>query len=329
MAPGILNLMKLPAIPGMDEFEGKAFHTARWDYEYTGGGPDDPHLTKLADKVVAVVGVGASGIQAVPPLGESAKHVYVFQRTPSAIGERGNRPTPPEFVEELRPGWQKERMENFSAVMIGRPVERDLVDDGWTLHTARFNNPKIPEGMTPTDIAAMVEANDFTIMEEHRKRIEALIGDTATAEMLKPYYRYGCKRPCFHDEYLVAFNNPKVTLVDCPGGRHAHHEARRGRERRGVRGRLHRPRHRLRGRAHAVRASRRAHDHRTRRHHDGGEVEGRRAQPPRHDDARLPEHVHHAGARAAGRHHAQLHPPDGGRRRPRVADHRRAGGEGA
>ena len=52
MAPGILNLMKLPAIPGMDEFEGKAFHTARWDYEYTGGGPDDPHLTKLADKVV-------------------------------------------------------------------------------------------------------------------------------------------------------------------------------------------------------------------------------------------------------------------------------------
>ena len=39
-----------------------------------------------------------------------------------------------------------------------------------------------------------------------------------SAEVLKPYYRYGCKRPCFHDEYLVAFNNPKVTLVDCPAG---------------------------------------------------------------------------------------------------------------
>ena len=88
----------------MDEFEGTAFHTARWDYEYTGGGPDDPHLTKLADKVVGVVGVGASGIQAVPPLAESAKHVYVFQRTPSAIGERGNRPTDDEFAEQLRPG---------------------------------------------------------------------------------------------------------------------------------------------------------------------------------------------------------------------------------
>src|SRR6185437_10894521 len=113
VAVGILNLMKLPVIVGMDEFAGRAFHTARWDYEYTGGGPDDPNLTNLADKAVGVVGVGASGIQAVPPLAESAKHLYVFQRTPSAIGERGNRPTPAEFAEALRPGWQRERMENF------------------------------------------------------------------------------------------------------------------------------------------------------------------------------------------------------------------------
>ncbi len=218
VAPGILNLMKLPAIPGMDAFEGTAFHTARWDYEYTGGGPGDSRLTNLADKVVGVVGVGASGIQAVPPLAQSAKHVYVFQRTPSAIGERGNRPTDDEFLEQLRPGWQKERMENFSAMMIGRPVERDLVDDGWTLYTARLNNPVVEPGMEPGDIAAQVEAFDYDIMEEHRARIEDIVADPAAAEMLKPYYRYGCKRPCFHDEYLAAFNNPTVTLVDCPGG---------------------------------------------------------------------------------------------------------------
>ena len=104
MAVGILNLMKLPVIPGMETFEGAAFHTARWDYEYTGGSQEDPHMTKLADKVVGVVGVGASGIQAVPPLAESAKHVYVFQRTPSAIGVRGNRPTDDEFGEQLHAG---------------------------------------------------------------------------------------------------------------------------------------------------------------------------------------------------------------------------------
>ena len=73
----------------------------------------------------------------------------------------------------------------------------------------------------------MVEAFDYEVMEEHRTRIDELVGDPAVAEMLKPYYRYGCKRPCFHDEYLVAFNNPNVTLVDCPAGVDAHHAARR------------------------------------------------------------------------------------------------------
>ena len=97
LAVGILNLMKLPTIPGMEDFAGHSFHTARWDYDYTGGGPDEP-LTGLADKVVALIGTGASGIQCVPPLAESAEHVYVFQRTPSAIGERGNRPTDPDFA---------------------------------------------------------------------------------------------------------------------------------------------------------------------------------------------------------------------------------------
>ena len=223
MAVGILNLMKLPVIPGMDEFEGRAFHTARWDYEYTGGSQEDPRLTKLADKVVGVIGVGASGIQALPPLAESAKHVYVFQRTPSAIGERGNRPTDDDFAEQLRPGWQRERMENFSGVMIGRPVERDLVDDGWTLHTARLNNPVVEPDMTGEDIAAMVEAFDYDVMEEHRARIDELVADPAVAAMLKPYYRYGCKRPCFHDEYFARVQQPQRDVGRLPGRRRAHH----------------------------------------------------------------------------------------------------------
>jgi cation diffusion facilitator CzcD-associated flavoprotein CzcO len=216
-APGILNLLKLPVIPGMEEFDGPTFHSGRWDYSVTGGGPTDPHLTKLADKVVGVVGSGASAIQAVPPLGESAKHVYLFQRTPSAIGVRGNAPTDEEFAAQLHPGWQKERMENFSAVMLGRPVD-DLVDDGWTHHMAKVNNPVVAPGMSPEEIAASVERFDFAVMEEHRARIEEVVADPSVADGLKPYYRYLCKRPCFHDEYLAAFNNPKVTLVDCPAG---------------------------------------------------------------------------------------------------------------
>jgi len=217
LAVGILNLLKLPAIPGMEDFAGRSFHTARWDYGYTGGGPDEP-LTGLADKVVGLMGTGATGIQCVPPLAESAKHLYVFQRTPSAIGERGNRPTDPDFALGLEPGWQRARMDNFQSIMLGRPAEVDLVDDGWTHDYAAAQHPPRAEGMTTAEYLRSAEELDYQIMEAHRRRVEELVADPATAEILKPLYRYLCKRPCFHDEYLLAFNNPKVTLIDCPAG---------------------------------------------------------------------------------------------------------------
>jgi cation diffusion facilitator CzcD-associated flavoprotein CzcO len=217
LAVGILNLMKLPAIPGMEDFAGRSFHTARWDYRYTGGGPDEP-LTGLADKVVALIGTGASGIQCLPPLAESAKHVYVFQRTPSAIGERGNRPTDADFAKGLEPGWQRARMDNFQSIMLGRPVEVDQVDDGWTHHYAAVHHPPREKGMTTAEFLRSAEELDYRIMDAHRRRVEDLVADPSMAGILKPYYRYLCKRPCFHDEYLSAFNNSRVTLVDCPGG---------------------------------------------------------------------------------------------------------------
>jgi cation diffusion facilitator CzcD-associated flavoprotein CzcO len=217
LAAGILNLLKLPAIPGMDQFRGRSFHTARWDYGYTGGGPDEP-LSNLEDKVVALVGTGATGIQCVPPLAESAKHVYVLQRTPSAIGERNNRATDADFADGLAPGWQRSRMDNFQAVMMGRPVEVDLVDDGWTHDYAAVQRPPRKKGTAPAESVRSAEELDFEIMEAHRHRVETLVADPATAGILKPYYRYICKRPCFHDEYLLAFNDPRVTLIDCPAG---------------------------------------------------------------------------------------------------------------
>jgi cation diffusion facilitator CzcD-associated flavoprotein CzcO len=217
LAVGILNLMKLPTIPGMEDFAGRSFHTGRWDYGYTGGSADEP-LTGLADKVVALVGVGASGIQCVPPLAASAQHLYVFQRTPSAIGERGNRPTDPTFAERLEPRWQRDRMDNFQAVMLGRSVEVDQIDDGWTHHYAAVHHPPRGRDMTMAEYMRSAEELDYGIMETHRRRIDDLVGDRVTAEILKPYYRYLCKRPCFHDEYLLAFNNRNVTLIDCPAG---------------------------------------------------------------------------------------------------------------
>ena len=217
LAVGILNLMKLPAIAGMEDFAGHSFHTARWDYAYTGGGPHEP-LTGLRGKRVAIIGTGASAIQCLPPVAEAAEHVYVFQRTPSAIGERGNRPTDPAFAAGLEPGWQRERMDNFQALMIGRPVEADAVDDGWTHHWAAVHNPPRRDGMKGAEILRRAEEVDYEIMEAHRRRVDELVADPVKAEVLKPYYRYLCKRPCFHDEYLQTFNNDNVTLIDCPAG---------------------------------------------------------------------------------------------------------------
>jgi len=217
LAVGILNLVKLPEIPGMEDFGGHSFHTARWDYGYTGGAPGQP-LTDLGDKSVALLGTGATGIQCVPPLADAAERLYVFHRTPSAIGERGNRPTDPDFGRSLEPGWQRARMDNFQAIIMGRPVEGDLVDDGWTHDYAGTRNVPRIEGQSTAEYLHRVEEFDYQVMEAHRHRVEELVADPTTAEVLKPYYRYMCKRPCFHDEYLPALNGPNVTVVDCPGG---------------------------------------------------------------------------------------------------------------
>ncbi len=217
LAVGILNLLKLPAIAGMETFAGRSFHTARWDYGYTGGGPGRP-LTGLGDKVVGLVGTGATGIQCAKPLAAAAQHLYVFQRTPSAIGVRGNGPTPPDFAAGLAPGWQQDRMDNFQAIMLGRPVEADLTDDGWTRHYAAPQRIARPPEVSLEEYLRTAEEVDYSIMEEHRQRVLDLVADPVAAAAMKPYYRYICKRPCFHDEYLEAFNQPNVTLVDCPGG---------------------------------------------------------------------------------------------------------------
>ncbi|WP_103383096.1 flavin-containing monooxygenase [Pseudonocardia dioxanivorans] len=206
MTAGAMSLPKLPGIPGIESFTGQSFHTSRWDYEVSGGDPYGD-LTGLADKRVAVIGTGATGVQVVPHVAASAEHLYVFQRTPSAVNVRDNRPTDPDWAASLRPGWQRERVANFSGYIAGEDVGEDLVDDGWT---KIFRNRALHAGV-------LDEAVDFEVMEAVRARVDATVTDPEVAEALKPYYRALCKRPTFHDEYLPTFNRPNVTLVDTDG----------------------------------------------------------------------------------------------------------------
>ena len=102
--------------------------------------------------------------------------------------------------------------------MLGREVELDLVDDSWCHHFARINNQPFTPGMSMEEYMLGVEEFDFEIMELHRRRIREYVTDQAKADALMPYYRYSCRRPLFHDEYLPALNRPNVTVVDCAGG---------------------------------------------------------------------------------------------------------------
>ncbi|GAB3440412.1 flavin-containing monooxygenase [Actinophytocola sediminis] len=213
---GTLDRPKLPGIPGIETTTCHTFHTSRWDYDYTGGDANGG-LHRLADRRVALIGTGATAIQVVPHLARDARHLYVFQRTPSTVDVRGNRPTDQEWAASRNPGWQRRRRENFLSIMSGGLVEEDLVDDAWTsgAHLQHHLIPgEIHDSLTAEERAEVDELADFRKMNELRARVAATVHDPATAELLKPWYRYLCKRPTFSDEYLPTFNRPNVTLVD-------------------------------------------------------------------------------------------------------------------
>ncbi|WP_405375157.1 MULTISPECIES: flavin-containing monooxygenase [unclassified Microbacterium] len=213
---GTLTQPKLPGIPGIESFRGHTFHTSRWDYGYTGGTPDGG-LTGLADKRVAVVGTGATGLQVVPHVGEDAAELIVFQRTPSTVDVRDNRPTDAAWAASLQPGWQRERMENFLAVLAGEPVEESLVDDGWTTTVSlqrQILSGAVDTSVPPEERELRDELADLDTMDRIRARVAATVDDPATAAALMPWYRYMCKRPGFSDTYLPTFNRPNVRLVD-------------------------------------------------------------------------------------------------------------------
>ncbi len=209
---GPLTRPRLPGVPGIEGFTGHSFHASRWDYAYTGG-DSSGGLTGLRDKRVAVIGTGATGVQCIPHLGRDSGHLYVFQRTPALAPARGNRPTDPAWAASLQPGWQGRRMEGFTRLLAGLPTDEDFGDDGFVELTTKVGIELDNMG----EAAEQQRRADIAYMQAVRRRIDETVTDRATAEALKPWYFAGCKRPCFHDEYLPTFNRPNVTLVDTDG----------------------------------------------------------------------------------------------------------------
>jgi cyclohexanone monooxygenase len=239
MGTGPLHVAKLPGIPGIEDFKGKQFHTSRWDYAYTGGDALGAPMDKLGDKRVAVIGTGATGIQCIPQVSKTAGHLFVFQRTPSSVDVRGNHPIDPKwFAKIAKAGWQKRWMDNFVDNMGRGLPSKDLIDDGWTQISHRIRKKVLngrpvwaarlairvagalgrsPPQTSPEKLLAAIEDSDIEKMEEIRARVDAVVRDNETAKHLKAWYSQLCKRPCFSDEYLGAYNAPNTTLVDTDG----------------------------------------------------------------------------------------------------------------
>ncbi len=219
MGTGPLHRPKLPGIPGIETYQGHSFHTSRWDYDYTGGDPAGAPLDKLADKRVGIIGTGATAVQCIPHLARSSGELFVFQRTPSSIDVRNNHPIDPDWFRTLEPGWQAEWLMNFTTLQTGGFTEDDLVMDGWTDISKRIRDKVLSSGgeFTRETFIKAYEDSDDEKMTEIRARVDALVADPETAEALKPWYRQLCKRPCFHDEYLDAYNQPGTHLIDTDG----------------------------------------------------------------------------------------------------------------
>ena len=205
LANGILTTPKLAKIDGMEKFQGEAFHTSRWNYH-----------VELNDKRIGIIGTGATSVQAVPELAKIAKELHVFQRTPSSIDVRDQRETTDEERKQwaTEPGWAVARRERLALISAGRTALKGNddflagkvdVNAGRKQHATEISQDEL--------IKKQLNAN-FRIMEQIRARVDEIVQDPATAEALKPYYPYGCKRPTFHDEYLPAFNKPNVHLID-------------------------------------------------------------------------------------------------------------------
>ena len=210
LGTGPANRPRLPGIPGVETFKGHSFHTCRWDYKYTGGSPEGG-LIGLADKTVAIIGTGATAVQCVAALGEGAKQLYVFQRTPSSVDARNNAETDPEWARNLKPGWQKERQKKFGEAFLGGSVDPAFIDDGWTRLTRNLSDLA---GRAQGKVADLTQLADFKTMEQIRSLVDDTVKNPEVAEKLKAYYNQFCKRPTFNDFYLDTFNRSNVELVD-------------------------------------------------------------------------------------------------------------------
>lgn len=208
---GVLSNPTLPAIPGVADFKGVAYHTSRWPKE----------RVSFEGKRVGIIGAGATAIQAIPEIAKTAKTLTVFQRTPNWTMPLRNAPISAEEMEQLRKTYP-EMLKQINTTKMGfihgastesiweaSPEQREVFWEAlWALPGFPFWLSNYREIMVDQD------ANDLVTAFVARK-IKERVHDPWTADKLVPKsHGFGTRRVPMETYYYEAYNRPNVKLVD-------------------------------------------------------------------------------------------------------------------
>jgi len=210
MATGGLSVPNTPDIPGVADFKGEIFHTARW--------PQEP--VSFDGKRVGIIGTGSSGIQAIPAIAETAKQLVVFQRTPNFSVPAHNRPLTDEDHKSFDDGldaylasleqsdFGRVPPTAFTAEVPPRDVQWKHYEKLWQDGGSGGFLKAFPNILTHPEVNEV--AADFV-----RQKIRETVKDPKTAAALSPEgYPFGVKRLCVDTDYFKTYNRPNVELVN-------------------------------------------------------------------------------------------------------------------
>ena len=210
MATGNLSSLNEPSFPGLEQFEGRRFHTGTWPHE-----PVD-----FTGRRVAVIGTGSSGIQTIPKIAEQADKLYVLQRTPNYSMPARNRPLSDIEREQIKSEFHhrraRSRRSESGVPLMGPTISAFSVDEAE--RTARYQEGWERGGVSALsfcfdDLFRVEEAN-HTAQQFARDKILEIVDDPQTAAKLLPSHHIGTKRTCVDTDYFKTYNRPNVELVD-------------------------------------------------------------------------------------------------------------------
>ncbi|KAK6077399.1 hypothetical protein SCUP515_04927 [Seiridium cupressi] len=210
-ATGPLSVAKDPPFPGLKSFKGEWYQSSNWPKKQV----------DFANKRIAVVGTGATGVQIIPKLAPVAKTLTVFQRTPNYVLPGRNyvidEYQAAKIKETYDATWKHAKTHPYGLAMtsrgnkiedeVDREEVRHVLDSGWETGGFHF------QFETFDDIFTNQMSNDLA-SDYLREKIRAVVQDPSTAEILSPRYPFLSKRPPCGHFYYETYNQANVKLVD-------------------------------------------------------------------------------------------------------------------